>query len=152
MTAAPPRPAEQRKADTVTVLTTPGIDVWVATAGDGGAHLVPLSLAWIDEQAVVALPADSITARNLTTTGTARLAVGPTRDVVMIDSELEDLTAVEDAPADVLDGYCAQADWDPRSAGGGYVLARLRPLRIQAWREANEIAGRTLMRDGAWIV
>ena len=152
MTAAPPRSPEQRKADTITMLTTPGIDVWVATAGDGGAHLVPLSLAWIDEQVVVALPADSITARNLSTSRTARLAVGPTRDVVMIDSVLEDLVAVEDAPAGLIDGYCAQADWDPRSAGGGYVLARLRPLRLQAWREANEIAGRTLMRDGAWAV
>ncbi len=50
MTAAPPRPAEQRKADAIAMLTTPGIDVWVATAGDGGAHLVPLSLAWVDEQ------------------------------------------------------------------------------------------------------
>ncbi len=101
---------------------------------------------------VVALPADSITARNLSITGTARLAVGPTRDVVMIDGVLDELIAVEDAPAGLVDGYCAQADWDPRSAGGGYVLARLRPLRIQAWREANEIAGRTLIRDGAWIV
>jgi hypothetical protein len=27
----------------------------------------------------------------------------------------------------------------------------LRPERIQAWREADEIAGRTLMRDGAWL-
>ena len=105
MTAAPPRPAEQRKADTITALATPGIDVWVATAGVGGAHLVPLSLAWIDEQVVVALPADSITTRNLTTTGTARLAVGPTRDVVMIDSVLEEVIAVEEAPADVIDGY-----------------------------------------------
>ena len=123
MTAAPPRPAEQRKADAITMLTTPGIDVWVATAGDGDAHLVPLSLAWVDEQAVVALPADSITARNLATTGTARLAVGPTRDVVMIDSVLDEIIAVEDAPAGLIDGYCAQADWDPRSAGGGYVVA-----------------------------
>jgi hypothetical protein len=24
--------------------------------------------------------------------------------------------------------------------------------RVQAWREANEIAGRTLMRDSVWIV
>ncbi len=28
----------------------------------------------------------------------------------------------------------------------------LRPVRLQAWREANEIKGRTLMRDGAWVV
>jgi hypothetical protein len=134
------------------MVTTPGIDVWVATAGDAGAHLVPLSLSWIDEQVVVALPADSITTRNLTTAGTARLAVGPTRDVVMIDSVLEGIVPVEEAHADMIDGYCAQADWDPRAAGGGYVLAQLRPVRIQAWREVNEIAGRTLMRDGAWLV
>jgi len=24
-------------------------------------------------------------------------------------------------------------------------------VRVQAWREANEIPGRTLMRDGAWL-
>jgi hypothetical protein len=28
----------------------------------------------------------------------------------------------------------------------------LRPIRILAWREVNEIAGRTLMRDGRWVV
>lgn len=28
----------------------------------------------------------------------------------------------------------------------------LRPLRLQAWREVNEIRGRTLMRDGSWLV
>jgi hypothetical protein len=152
VSADSPRPAEQRKADTITMLTTPGIDVWVATAGANGAHLVPLSLAWIDEQVVVALPADSTTARNLAATGTARLAVGPTRDVVMIDGVLDEVVAVEEAAADIIDGYCAQADWDPRSAGAGYVLARLRPVRIQAWREADEIAGRTLMREGTWVV
>jgi hypothetical protein len=25
-------------------------------------------------------------------------------------------------------------------------------VRMQAWREANEIAGRELMRDGRWVV
>jgi hypothetical protein len=28
----------------------------------------------------------------------------------------------------------------------------LRPDRIQAWRESNELAGRLLMRDGTWLV
>jgi hypothetical protein len=28
---------------------------------------------------------------------------------------------------------------------------RLRPERIQAWRESNELAGRQLMRDGEWL-
>jgi hypothetical protein len=32
------------------------------------------------------------------------------------------------------------------------VFLVLRPVRIQAWRESDEIAGRTLMRDGAWVV
>jgi len=27
----------------------------------------------------------------------------------------------------------------------------LRPVRIQAWREVNELSGRTLMRGGLWI-
>ena len=35
------------------------------------------------------------------------------------------------------------------SAGGPLVLV---PERIQAWREANELAGRTLMRGGRWVV
>jgi len=28
----------------------------------------------------------------------------------------------------------------------------LRPDRVQAWREADEIAGRTIMRAGDWLV
>lgn len=44
--------------------------------------------------------------------------------------------------------YAERTDWDPRG-DAGYVFAVLRPERIQAWREANEIAGRTVMRGGA---
>jgi hypothetical protein len=51
----------------------------------------------------------------------------------------------------VADRYAEQSDWDPRSAGPGYAYLVLRPQRIQAWREANEIAGRTLLRDGSWL-
>ena len=151
-----PRPPAQRKADALVLLQTPGIDVWVATAGtseDGSAvaHLVPLSLAWIDERVVIALDGQSTTARNLGTNRPARLAVGATRDVVLIDAVVEDVVAVSDA-SELADGYRAQADWDPRSAGDSYVFIRLRPERLQAWREVNELAGRTLMRGGAWTV
>ncbi len=151
-----PRPAAQRKADALVLLQTPGIDVWVATAGtseDGSAvaHLVPLSLAWIDERVVIALDGQSTTARNLGPNRPARLGVGATRDVVLIDAVVEDVVAVGEA-AELADRYRAQADWDPRSAGDGYVFIRLRPERLQAWREANELAGRTLMRSGAWTV
>jgi len=80
----------------------------------------------------------------------ARLAVGPTRDVVMIDAALERAVDVEDDDA-LWSAYVQQADWDPRH-GSGYRFLVLRPVRIQAWREANEIPGRTLMRDGDWLV
>ena len=53
--------------------------------------------------------------------------------------------------AELGEAYAGQADWDPRrSAGFLYVV--LRPERVQAWRESDEIAGRTLMRDGEWLV
>ena len=145
------RDRQTRRADTLAMLATPAIDVWVATASAAGAaHLVPVSLAWVDERVVIAVEGTSVTARNLTDSGEARLAVGPTRDVTMIDVVLE--AAVEVAADDELGAaYVAQADWDPRR-DSGYVFLVLRPVRVQAWREANEIAGRTLMRDGAWLV
>ncbi len=133
------------------MLATPGIDVWVATASAAGeAHLVPLSLAWVAQRAVIAVPAASVTARHLSGSGRARLAVGPTRDVVMIDARLERVVPVEDDD-ELGSAYAAQADWDPRE-DTGYLFHVLRPTRVQAWREANELAGRTLMRDGTWLV
>jgi pyridoxamine 5'-phosphate oxidase-like protein len=145
------RDRETRKADTLAMLATQAIDVWVATASAAGApYLVPVSLAWVDERVVIAVEASSVTARNLTASGEARLAVGPTRDLVMIDAVLE--KAVDVAADDALGAaYVAQADWDPRRVTG-YVFLVLRPVRVQAWREANEIPGRTLMRDGTWLV
>jgi hypothetical protein len=145
------RDRETRKADTLTMLATPAIDVWVATASPRSVpYLVPLSLAWVDERVVVALGASSLTAQNLAASGEARLAVGPTRDVVMMDAVLEKTIDVA-ADAALGAAYVAQADWDPRGAPG-YVFLVLRPVRVQAWRESNEIPGRTLMRDGDWLV
>jgi flavin reductase (DIM6/NTAB) family NADH-FMN oxidoreductase RutF len=149
--AAEARDRETRKADTLAMLRTPAIDTWIATASAAGApHLVPVSLAWVQERVVIAVEESSATARNLTASGAARLAVGPTRDVVMIDAVLEQ-TADVSADDGLGAAYVAQADWDPRRATG-YVFLVLRPVRVQAWREANEIAGRTLMRDGSWLV
>jgi hypothetical protein len=54
------RDGASRKADTLRLLATPAIDVWVATASASGVpHLVPLSLAWVDERVVIALEASS---------------------------------------------------------------------------------------------
>ncbi|CAM3843794.1 pyridoxamine 5'-phosphate oxidase family protein [Isoptericola cucumis] len=151
-----PRTREQRLADTLAMLDSPVRDVWVATAsnapdGTPVPYLVPLSLAWIDDRLVLALDATSRTGRNLLATGTARLSLGATRDVVMIDAVLERSARVAEAPADLAEGYAAQADWDPRPGGADDVYLVLRPQRVQAWREVDEIAGRVLMRDGEWV-
>jgi hypothetical protein len=133
------------------------MDVWVASAavsdsGAAHAYLVPLSLAWIDERVVIALESDSRTARNLTAHGSGRLALGSTRDVVIIDAVLDQAISREDVPDALAVHYADQAEWDPRTERGHYVYLVLRPERIQAWREANELPGRTLMRAGAWLV
>ena len=151
-----PRSREQRRADTLAMLRTPARDAWVATAsvaGDGTAapYLVPLSLAWIDDQVVLALDATSRTGRNLLASGTARLSLGGTRDVVVVDAVLERSVRVAEAPVEIAEGYAAQADWDPRPGGEHDVYLVLRPWRVQAWREVDELAGRVLMRGGEWL-
>jgi hypothetical protein len=152
MTDQQPRTRERRKADTLAKLSAPAADVWVATAAaDASAYLVPLSLAWLDERVVLATDADSVTARNIISQGHARLGLGPTRDVVLIDAELEQVYSPDEVPSGLARGYATQADWDPRESGGQMRFLVLRPQRIQAWREANELPGRTLMRGGTWI-
>jgi hypothetical protein len=156
MTNGQRRTREQRRNDTLAKLTAPAADVWVATAavdvgGHASCYLVPLSLAWIDERVVLATEADSVTARNITSQRHARLGLGPTRDVVVIDAELEQVYGLDEVPDGLARRYAAQADWDPRKAGDLMRYFVLRPQRIQAWREVNELPGRTLMRGGAWI-
>jgi len=150
------RTREQRRADTLAKLSEPTVDVWVATAaadasGQASSYLVPLSLAWIDDRVVLAAEADSLTVRNIISQAHARLGLGPTRDVVMIDAELEQVYGLDEVPDDLARRYSMQADWDPRKSGGKMRFLVLRPQRIQAWREVNELPGRTLMRGGEWI-
>ena len=148
-----PRTGPERKADVLGKLEARHADAWVASASPGGrAHLVPLSYAWDGERIVLALDGSSVTARNIAAARRTRLALGGTRDVVMIDATLDERVDVAQAPATLADGYAQQADWDPRRAGGKYVFLLLLPERIQAWREANEIAGRAVMQAGSWLV
>jgi hypothetical protein len=151
MTPAEPRARAQRKADTLAKLRGPVADAWVATASSAGPYLVPLTLAWLRDRIVLASDGKAPTVANIAATGKARLSLGATRDVVMIDALLEETFPVAEAPPWVADGYAAVTDWDPRQAGGSYVYLILRPDRIQAWRESNEISGRTLMREGEWL-
>jgi len=152
-----PRTVEQRTVDVMVKLSASDADVWVASAstsgaGSGAAHLVPLSLAWDGTCIVVAVAPTSVTARNIIGSGQARCAVGSTRDVVMVDVTLEQAVGVADASPELADAYATQADWDPRASGGEFSFLVLRPVRIQAWRDEEEIADRTVMRDGTWLI
>jgi hypothetical protein len=152
-TTEPARTGRQRTSDTIAKLEAVGGDVWVATASTTGmAHLVPLSYAWDGECVVLAAEASSITVRNIRSSGRARLGFGPTRDVVIVDGELERLLDVSQAAAgDIARAYAYQAAWDPRREADPFVFVVLRPRRVQAWRESNELSGKVLMRDGEWL-
>jgi hypothetical protein len=65
----------------------------------------------------------------------------------MIDGTPE---PVHDEPT--KDAFAAKHGWDPRDEPGDYTFFRIVPDRVQAWREVNELPGRTLMRDGDWLV
>jgi hypothetical protein len=132
-------------------LAAPVADCWVATSGKDEPYLVPLTLAWFEERIILATARRSPTARNLAAHGRARVGLGPTRDVVLIEAELAETIPVASS-REVGEAYARQNDWDPREAGESYVFLVLRPTKIQAWRELNEIPDRLLMRDGVWIV
>jgi hypothetical protein len=107
------RTGRQRKADTIAKLEAIGADTWVATAATTGmAHLVPLSYAWSGECVVLAAEASSVTVRNVRSSGRARLGFGPTRDVVIVDGELDRLLEASDGAAEeTARAYADQAGW-----------------------------------------
>ena len=144
---AAPRDAGQRKSDTLTRLAS-DVDVWIATADAAGdSYLVPLSFLWDGAGVVISTPRSSVTGRNLSRGGRVRVGVGELRDVTMIDGTAE---VVEDEQT--KDGFAAKHAWDPRKESGSeYAFFRIVPDRVQAWREVNELRGRTLMRDGEWL-
>jgi general stress protein 26 len=147
-----PRTAQQRKRDTLDLLDARGADIWVASSSPAGkVHLVPLSFAWDGTDLFVAIAAGSVTAKNASDTHRVRIGLGQTRDVVMIDATVESSFPTADADAAVADRYAEQAGWDSR-ADADFTFLTLRPTRVQAWRESDEIAGRTLMRNGAWLL
>jgi hypothetical protein len=148
----PARTLEQRKHDTLQRLEH-DVDAWIATAdGESGTpYLVPLSFLWDGGTVLVATLAASPTGRNLRATGKARVGIGPTRDVVLIEGTVDAVRATQ-IPAEVGDAFAAKTGFEPRALAGPYLYFRIRPQRLQAWREANELAGRELMRDGEWLV
>jgi Pyridoxamine 5'-phosphate oxidase len=147
-----PRSTRQRQADARAILDSRPPDVWVASASPAGEpHLVPLSFAWDGDEVTLAVKSDSTTARNIVAADTARLGFGTTRDVVMVDAVLVTHTSAREADEELVDHYLAKARWNPKDEDDEYVYLVLQPQRMQVWREANELAGRTVMRAGRWV-
>lgn len=147
----------ERRADTLERLRTDQ-DVWVATADSrGNPHLVPMSLCWYDEEAVLASEAASRTVRNVSASPSARvrLALGSTSDVVIVDAAASVVpTAVADQS--LIRAFRERCGWDPAAGWdpaekADYVYLRCRPRRIQAWRSYEEFPGRAIMSDGIWL-
>lgn len=151
MTSASARSAEQRTKDTLRRLEH-DVDAWVATADgtSGTPYLVPLSFLWNGSYLLFATPASSPTGRNLAATGRARVGIGPTRDVVMVEGAVETVQPAELTEQDA-ELFAAKTGFDPRRLATPYLYFRVVPQRVQAWREADELDGRELMRDGRWL-
>jgi hypothetical protein len=145
----PARSREQRRADTLAKLRR-DVDLWVASADErGNAYLVPLSYYWDGSALTIATPRSSRTAVNLVRARWARVALGPTRDVVIVEGPVEAIPIGTDPRLE--DAHAHATGFDPRTLAEEYLYLRIAPRSIQAWREANELAGRQLMRDGEWL-
>ena len=121
-----PRPRAERRHDTEHRLAR-DIDLWVASASaDGMPYLVPLSFDWDGEALLLATPTDSPTGRNLAATGTVRLGLGDTRDVTMIDGDVESLE-IGALPQPAGDAFAARTGFDPRALSTSYRWFRISP-------------------------
>ncbi|GAP45341.1 pyridoxamine 5'-phosphate oxidase family protein [Streptomyces azureus] len=151
MTSEPARSAEQRTKDTLHRLEH-DVDAWVATAdsASGTPYLVPLSFLWNGSYLLFATPASSPTGRNLAASGRARVGIGPTRDVVLVEGTVETVQPGELTEQDA-ELFAAKTGFDPRRLATPYLYFRVVPQRVQAWREADELDGRELMCDGRWL-
>ena len=144
----PPRTAAERRADTVQALRA-SRDVWVASADEtGAAHLIPLSFLWDGACLILATPEASKTTRNLRRAGWARVALPSPDDVVIIEGPVEMFSGETEAA--LADAHTAATGFDARAEREPYVYIRLTPSLVQAWRDAAELRGRTIMRDGRW--
>ncbi|MFF4394081.1 pyridoxamine 5'-phosphate oxidase family protein [Streptomyces sp. NPDC001480] len=144
-----PRGAARRRHDVLARLRVRA-DAWVATSGtDGLPCLVPLWFLWDGAAVWLSTRITSPTGRNLRDTGRARLALGDTQDVVLINAAVRTFTAQE-VPAAAADAFAQRWGWDPRGDHPSYAYFEARPRAIQAWNGVHELKGRYVMRHGEW--
>jgi hypothetical protein len=146
----PAHPRKARVLDMLRMVRGTEKDIWVASASaEGEAYLIPLTFYWDGKRLTVATPKRSKTARNLQRAGVVRMALSPTRDVVIIEGTLEFIAADDDD--ELAAAHTEAAGFDARHSRGEYVYIRMTPQKIQAWREENELGGRDVMVDGRWL-
>lgn len=127
-------------------------DVWVATADAAGVPcLVPLFFWWDGEVIWLSTRPTNPTGANMAASGLVRMCVGTTRDVVQIEGGVAAFT-VEELPQEVGDAFAAKGGWDPRTDDARYDYYRVTLDVLRAWGTVPELVGRTLMRDGKWLV
>ena len=143
------RTLQQRLVDVRAKLETE-VDLWVASASaTGSAYLIPLSFYWDGAKLTVATPKSSRTARNVRRAGRMRVALGPTRDVVVLEGPIEELPADQDA--NLAEAHAQATGFDAREGAEEYVFFCMTPDRIQAWRNPAELPERDVMLVGVWL-
>ncbi len=142
-----PRPFDVRAKDASERLTT-ATQMWLATGGTGSPHLIPVAVVYDDGQLVTATFERSKTVANVSTVPRARVALGTTADVVMVDASVG-LVPVARMDASTADRFAAISH-DPRVMPG-FTYLRLTPRRIQVWNGFHEFGGRTVMQAGRWL-
>ncbi|MFE1440294.1 pyridoxamine 5'-phosphate oxidase family protein [Streptomyces sp. NPDC058739] len=128
------------------------MDVWGASADeDGVPWLVPLRFLGDGTDSWMATRPGNPTGRNLRVGGRTRLAFGDTRDVVLIDGNVETFEG-PDAPAAATEAFTAKYGWGPRADRARCTWFRVRPVTVRAWHEVRELPQRYVMREGVRLV
>ena len=144
---AAPRTVDQRIVDARKRLEH-DVDAWVATTSPDRPWLIPLSFLWHHDRLLFATSASSTTAVNIGLVPRVRVALGGVRNVVIMDGDADLAPSATLSSAEV-EAYTTKHNSDPRTWAD--TVIHFAPLRIQAWREENELAERTIMRNGVWV-
>ena|SRR5215472_312527 len=144
------RDAATRKKDVIEALEKQG-HYWLATAPiSGRPHVIAVSGLWNGHEMVVTTLGTSVTARNMAMNPLVTLAGGDPSDAIVIQAQMLDSVAVDDA-ADIARDWEKAMGWDAREMDG-WLFFRLRPTRIQAFRGYDEIGGRDVMVRSSWVI
>lgn len=144
-----PRTRAERRRDTEHRLANDA-DIWVASASPGGTpYLVPLSFDWDGEAVLVATPPSSPTGRNLAVTRRARLGLGGTRDVTVIDGEVEVIECAGDRVLPCRPHREVRVAVPPRVGEAGSMPSRLILWDIDGTLLTTGPVGRLALELGA---